>query len=147
MDWIRFEQLGEAWGADVRRWPADVQPAARVLIATDPVRAERLLDAERQLDRLLAFAPDAAPSETLRAAALAQARAGEGQGPHPIWPAWVFARPALSGVAIAAACAGLLFGGFLGQGSLTSARQDALSNEIQTETVGAADVPDSGRRL
>ena len=75
LQWDAFAMRAETYGADITRWPEVHRDAARALSGLDPARAEGSLAAERNLDQLLAFAPDQPPSDTLRAAVLASASA------------------------------------------------------------------------
>ena len=69
----RFEQLADAWGADLRHWPAQEQAAARALMeqpAFAPA-ARALLARANELDTLLDSHAVAPPSAALASAVLA----------------------------------------------------------------------------
>jgi hypothetical protein len=68
----RFADLTEAYGADLRRWPASEQAGAQALLARDPGVAEALGDAAR-LDLVLSAYATPAPSAALRRAVLESA--------------------------------------------------------------------------
>ena len=68
----RLQALADAYGADLRRWPADQRALAESLLAADPsLRA--LLDEAATLDALLDAAPTTAPSAALMEQVLAAA--------------------------------------------------------------------------
>lgn len=116
MNLERFEQLADAYGADLRRWPEGEREAARRLTAVDPRAADLLAEAD-VLDALLDAAPRAAPSHALRERVIADAAsAGLGRGGRKLGVlAW------LSGAGwAAAACAGVAFGVVL-TGQMTAA--------------------------
>lgn len=126
MDMARFETLADAYGADLRRWPASERATAEVLLASEP-KAKACLVAAEAIDDLLAIAPPA-PSATLRAAIIASAPKPrrslfEGMG---FW---------LSGAGLAAAgVAGILVG---------AAASNAVVHEVQTESVLAEVLPET----
>ena len=53
MDWETFGDLAGAYGADLRRWPADQRLAAEALMRRDRATGEAILARERRLDHLL----------------------------------------------------------------------------------------------
>ena len=57
----RLKALAQAYGADLRRWPASERPFAESLIATDPAARAALAEAAA-LDALLAASPTPSPS-------------------------------------------------------------------------------------
>lgn len=61
----RFRQLAETWGADVGRWPPEMQAAARVFAAS--IEGADILREQRGLDRMFAAAPEVAPARAARA--------------------------------------------------------------------------------
>ena len=89
----RFEQLADAWGADLRRWPAQEQAAAHALMeqpAFAPA-ARAVLARANELDTLLGSHAVAPPSAALASAVLAglQARPGLATAPgQPLPHAW-----------------------------------------------------------
>ena len=145
LQWDAFAMRAETYGADITRWPEVHREAARALIGLDPARAEGILAAERNLDQLLAFAPDQPPSDTLRAAVLASASAK-----RPLvfvdfaWLRGRLRQPVLSGAAALAVCAGLLVGTAMSGGALTAARQDALASAVQTDIPTGAEPTSAG---
>lgn len=68
----RFATLAEAYGADLRRWPAALRAAAEARLADDPQARSVLADAAR-LDDLLEAHRVAAPDAALIGRVLAQA--------------------------------------------------------------------------
>ena len=68
----RLHALAEAYGADLRRWPASERAFADSLIAADP-SLKAVLDEAAALDALLDAAPAPAPSAALVARVLAAA--------------------------------------------------------------------------
>ena len=46
MDHARFEDLADAYGADVSRWPADARDAAALLMASEPAFTGEYTDTE-----------------------------------------------------------------------------------------------------
>lgn len=106
MTFERFEQLAEAYGGDVARWPDAEREAAALLMAEDPSRAEAALAGARTLDAHLHAwtAPRATPR--LTDAVLSGAPAPRAAAR---WRDWL--APAGLGAGLAAACAaGLLLG-------------------------------------
>ena len=137
----RLNQLAEAYGADWRRWPEHERAAARALLEADPLAADRLLFAARQIDAALDASPTAAVSAALRdrvlasalAAGLTPQRAGRALGRL----AWLFG----AGWA-AAACAGVVAGANLTLHLTADEQADAvlyqaaLSGVDDTEVLG-----------
>jgi len=161
MDWETFGDLAGAYGADLRRWPADQRLAAEALMRRDRPRADTILERERRLDHLLAQAVAPAPGASLRDAVLASAPRSRdrrlGTGARPGWARplagggllirtsrGIAAQPLLSGAAAAAMCAGLLCGVLLTRGVAQTARQDALAATLQTEAAALGDAVDPG---
>lgn len=69
----RFEQLAEAYGSDLRRWPQVEQAKAERLCQERPVWARDCLDEAEDLDDLLNLYRVEAPSAALREQVLARA--------------------------------------------------------------------------
>lgn len=93
----RFQELADAFGADLRRWPDLDRLAAERFLRAAPDEARAILDGAAELDAFLDQAASAAPSAALKARILALAPAA----PRPLWrrtSAWV------SGAGLAAAC-------------------------------------------
>ena len=116
----RLHALAEAYGADLRRWPASERAFADSLIAADP-SLKAVLDEAAALDALLAAAPAPAPSAALVARVLAAA-------PKARRPRLHLDRIALymgAGWA-AAACAGVVAGVGLTSELTANERADAV---------------------
>lgn len=104
----RFAQLAEAFGGDLRRWPASERIEAEAFLASDR-GAAALLDDARTLDLMLDAwgQPQIAPA--LRDRVLSTAPR-ERRSTSP----WALAAPWLRGAGLAAACAaGVVVGGTL----------------------------------
>ena len=69
----RFEQLAEAYGSDLRRWPQAEQAKAEQLRQERPVWARQCLDEAADLDDLLGLYHVEAPSMALREQVVAMA--------------------------------------------------------------------------
>jgi len=69
----RFEQLAEAYGSDLRRWPKAEQAKAEQLRQERPVWARECLDGAADLDDLLSLYRVEAPSMALREQIMAMA--------------------------------------------------------------------------
>jgi hypothetical protein len=116
----RLHALAEAYGADLRRWPASERAFAESLIAADP-SLKAVLDEAAALDALLDAAPAPAPSAALVAKVLAAA-------PKARRPRLHLDRIALymgAGWA-AAACAGVVAGVGLTSELTANERADAV---------------------
>lgn len=105
----RFQNLAEAYGADLRRWPASDRAAAEALRAAQPVLVERLLFEAAKTDAVLHTSRHPAVSMALRDRVIASATAA---GLSPKRVRWIAGRLAwLSGAGwAAAACAGVIAG-------------------------------------
>lgn len=102
----RFEELADAHGGDVARWPQGEWEAAATLMAADPDFTSQVLAAAARLDAALdAWAP-ASVSHALREAVIATA-------PQPRRPARAWFWRAGLGAGLAAACAAGLAVGVL----------------------------------
>ena len=100
----RLKALAEAYGADLRRWPASERPFAESLIATDPA-ARAALDEAAALDVLLDASPRSTPSAALAARILAAAPKAREARAHLGRIFWF-----LGAGWAAAACAGVVAG-------------------------------------
>ena len=115
----RLQALADAYGADLRRWPADQRAFAESLLAADPsLRA--VLDEAATLDALLDAAPTTAPSAALieRVLAAAPKPRMRGRWRQAVWylgAGWA-----------AAACAGVVAGVGLTSHLTADARADAV---------------------
>jgi anti-sigma factor RsiW len=100
----RLKALAEAYGADLRRWPASERPFAESLIATDPA-ARAALEEAAALDVLLDASPRPVPSAVLAARILAAAPKAREARAHLGRIFWF-----LGAGWAAAACAGVVAG-------------------------------------
>ena len=135
MTYERFEHLADAYGGDLRRWPADQRAFAESLVAADPA-ARVLLDEAAALDALLDASPSVAPSADLTARVL-RAAPGARAKSRPRRAVWF-----LGAGWAAAACAGVVAGVGLTRQMSADARADAvlyqatLSGVDDTEVLG-----------
>jgi hypothetical protein len=133
----RFQDLLDAWGADLSEWPAAGRAAAERLIATDPGAAEALAEA-RRLDRLiraslagasdtdsenaaagiLSRLPDQLPAQEGRAVkpSLRASPLRRGPKPRTFAPALAWTPPRMAALGLAAAL-GIALGVFWAQQS------------------------------
>lgn len=100
----RLKALAEAYGADLRRWPASERPFAESLVATDPA-ARAALEEAASLDVLLDASPRPIPSAALAARILAAAPKAREARAHLGRIFWF-----LGAGWAAAACAGVVAG-------------------------------------
>lgn len=100
----RLKALAEAYGADLRRWPASERPFAESLVATDPA-ARSALEEAASLDLLLDASPRPTPSAALAARILAAAPKAREARAHLSRIFWF-----LGAGWAAAACAGVVAG-------------------------------------
>ncbi|MFN3521914.1 MAG: hypothetical protein ACK4YQ_06670 [Phenylobacterium sp.] len=102
----RFQDLADAYGGDLSRWPEDDRDAAALLMADEPAFAARLLAEAADLDAALdAWRPSPVSRAVQEAILAAAPRPRRGFAPV----AWL-ARAGL-GAGLAAACAaGVVFG-------------------------------------
>ena len=115
----RLHELADAYGADLRRWPASERAFAESLLAADP-SLKAVLDEAATLDALLNAAPAPVPSAALTARILAaapkpKARGRLGRGVWYLGAGWA-----------AAACAGVVAGVGLTTHLTADARADAV---------------------
>lgn len=131
----RLQALAEAYGGDLRRWPADQRAFAESLVAADPA-ARVLLDEAAALDALLDASPSVAPSADLTARVLMAAPGARAKS-RPRRAVWF-----LGAGWAAAACAGVVAGVGLTRQMSADARADAvlyqatLSGVDDTEVLG-----------
>ncbi len=119
----RFAALTHVYGADLRRWPAAEQAAARLLLESGDAVARAALDRARALDARLDGYVTPAPSPRLLARILSAA-------PRPAWT-WTRARLWWSGAGLA----GLgLAGAALGALLITLATPALLGGEDEITT-------------
>ena len=100
----RLKALAEAYGADLRRWPASERPFAESLATADPA-ARAVLAEAATLDALLDASPRPAPSAALAARVLAAAPRAREARAHLGRIFWF-----LGAGWAAAACAGVVAG-------------------------------------
>lgn len=115
----RLHELADAYGADLRRWPASERAFAESLLAADP-SLKAVLDEAATLDALLKAAPTPVPSAALTARILAaapkrKARSRLGRAVWYLGAGWA-----------AAACAGVVAGVGLTTHLSADARADAV---------------------
>jgi hypothetical protein len=129
----RFEALAEAYGADIRRWPAAEREMAALLAAAEPGFCRAVLARSEELDMALdAWRPMPA-SHDLRERVIAQApRERRGFGLAWIWKAGL-------GAGLAAACAaGLALGVAISdQVSTTPAGAEAVSAALDYDALSS----------
>lgn len=132
----RLHQLADAYGADLRRWPASERAFAESLIAADP-SLQTVLDEAAALDALLDAAPAPIPSAALTARILAAAPKPKARRFHLDRLAWF-----LGAGWAAAACAGVVAGvGLTGHVTANDQAeavlyQSSLSGVDDTEVLG-----------
>jgi len=94
----RFEELADAYGGDVSRWPAAAREAAALLMAAEPSFTQEALARAGALDIALdSWRPAPASPGLVERIVAAAPRA------RSRWPAWL--SPAALGAGLAAACA------------------------------------------
>lgn len=125
----RFQELAEAYGGEIARWPAELREEAALLAAAEPAFARAVLAREAQLDAALDELPRAAASaelfERIVAGAPALRRA------RPAWRLWL--APAGLGAALAGiAAAGVLLG--------VEVRAYGVSSDSSAQSVADLDV-------
>jgi anti-sigma factor RsiW len=105
----RLNALADAFGGDLRRWPATDRAAAEQLLAIDPA-ARAVLDAALALDAVLSTSPRPQASAALRDRVIDAARRA-GLRPQPARRFWLDRLVLASGAGwAAAACAGVIAG-------------------------------------
>jgi hypothetical protein len=129
----RFEQLAEAYGGDVARWPDAEREAAALFMTRDPAGAEAVLSDARNLDAQLDLWTALRVSPTLTEAVLTPAPTPRAR---PGWLGWL--APAGLGAGLAAACAaGLLMGSQLGAAPIaTDPQTDAITTALEEDEFG-----------
>lgn len=124
----RFNDLAEAWGGDLRRWPEAERSAARAFAEVAPLEAGRMLAEADALDAMLEASPRPGVSAALRDRVVAAGPRGRGAA-GVSWPSlrklmW------LGGAGwAAAACAGVVFGTNLGGHLADQQRADAIVDQ------------------
>ncbi|MFN3814666.1 hypothetical protein [Brevundimonas sp.] len=135
----RFQDLAEAYGADVRRWPEAERDAARAFMGGNPHGAERLLFEARQMDLALDAAPRPMVSHALREQVIALAATA---GLEPRARRFGFGRFVwMSGAGWAAACAaGVMVGVNLSDQLMAPAEADAVLYQAGLEALDDTEV-------
>jgi hypothetical protein len=119
----RFEQLAQAYGGDITRWPTELRDEAALLVAAEPAFARDVLTGEAQLDAALEELPRVVASSRLFESIVATAPALK---PRRFARFWLM--PAGMGAALAAtAVAGVLLGAQLGLDDARRAEASAAS--------------------
>lgn len=101
-----FEELAQAYGGDIVRWPANLREEAALLAAADPEFARAVLAQEAGLDAVLDALPRPQASAALYDRIFAEAPVPRRA---PRWRAWL-APAGLSAVLASVAAAGLIVG-------------------------------------
>lgn len=115
----RFQDLADAFGADLRRWPDEERFAAE-LFARNDARGKAILAEVAAFDELLSLAPAPAPSVSLKDRLLALA-------PRQVQPLWRRGGAWISGAGMAAACVlGVLVGANASQSFLSDPSLDTV---------------------
>jgi hypothetical protein len=99
----RFQDLADAYGGDMARWPQAERPAALAFAQVDPTAAAILTEAAA-LDRILAASPNPAPSLALRDAVIAAAPRPRGRA---MGRRWVALGASLAAASVAGIMAGV----------------------------------------
>ena len=120
----RLIALIEAWGADVSAFPEAEREAAAALLSEAPQRFAAHLMVAREMDVLLAIAPEAVPSAALRAALIDSALR-----PRPQQRSWFLAIPRWPAVG---ALASLAIGLAIGLGTAQPVVGDAAEDAVDT---------------
>jgi hypothetical protein len=142
----RFTTLADAYGGDLRRWPAAERDAARAFQSRESAVARRVLEAAAELDRHLYAASVPAPAPLLRELILA----GAPRAPRRLgfsgafawlrYPAWL-----APGAGVAAACcAGAILGLTASHHAETQLTADTVL--VASADLAAADPESSGIR-
>jgi hypothetical protein len=133
MDRERFEELAQAYGGAVARWPVEVRAAALAFAAREPEIARRALAGAEALDAALDMWRPMPVSHALRERAIAAApgalRRTEGLS-------WLLGAGA--GAGLAAACAAGLLLGLLMYGQTTAV---ATADEPLSTVMTSYDIP------
>lgn len=118
----RFEELAEAYGGDVSRWPVEAREAAALLMAAEPGFTGEVLARADRLDAALdSWRPAPASAALVERIVAAAPRA------RPRWPTWL--SPTALGAGLAAACAaGVIAGVQISE--RTNASEVAVSNTL-----------------
>lgn len=125
----QFQELAEAYGGELARWPAALRDEAAVLIAAEPGFAQAVLAREAKLDAALDELPRAPATAALFERIVATAPPLR---PRRRWRLWL--APAGLGAALAGvAAAGVIIGVQLGEHS-------AVTSDVSAQSVADLDV-------
>jgi hypothetical protein len=133
----RFEDLAQAYGGDLDRWPPDAAASARALLGAEPELGAVLGEAGA-IDALLAASAAPTFSGILREKVIAAAPRLAG--------AWSRTTRWLSGAGLAAACAaGVILGAnmsdhFVGDPAAEALATASTSFDAQTDIVGIGEI-------
>jgi hypothetical protein len=122
MSHARFEELAEAYGGDVSRWPAMSREATAVLMAAEPEFTGEVLARAGALDAALDSWRAAPASATVTERIIAAAPRARRR-----WPVWL--SPAVLGAGLAAACAAGVIAG-LELADRANASEVAVANTL-----------------
>jgi hypothetical protein len=127
MDRARFEELAEAYGGAVARWPAEVRADAQAFVADEPQIAREILARAESLDAALdAWRPMPVGHELRERVVTRAPRVIRGAE----WLSWVLGAGAGAGLAMACA-AGLVLGVVM-SGETTVAANDEPVSAVMT---------------
>lgn len=116
----RFQELAEAFGPHLARWPESERFAAELFLRNDP-DARGVLEAEAVFADLLDLSPAPAPSMDLRDRLLALA-------PRQVRPMWRRGGAWISGAGLAAACVlGVMVGANMSSSLLSDPSIDTVT--------------------
>jgi hypothetical protein len=118
-----FQELAQAYGGEIARWPAARRDEAALLVASEPEFAMAVLSREAALDAALDELPRATASAELFERIVAGAPALRRRRPWRLWLAPAGLGAALAGIA----AAGVLLGVEVSQRSTVSAEASAQS--------------------
>jgi hypothetical protein len=127
----QFQELAEAYGGDIARWPERVRDEAALLAAAEPGFAQATLAREADLDAALDALPRTQASTAVYDRILADAPVPRRRRAWRFWLAPAGVGAALAGVA----AAGLMLGVQLGERSTVSA--DASAQAVADLDVSA----------
>jgi hypothetical protein len=107
----RFEELAQAYGGDIARWPAKVREEASLLAAAEPEFTRAVLSAEDRLDATLDELPRAVAPATLFESIVASAPPLSRRNPWRLWIAPAGLGAGLTAVAVMGVMLGAQLGG------------------------------------
>ena len=110
MDKLKFEELAQAYGGEIGRWPAKMRDDAALLVAAEPDFARAVLARESELDAVLDDLPRVTASADLFERIVTSAPPLR---PRLRWSLWI-APAGLSAGLAAIAAAGVMLGAQVG---------------------------------